>query len=254
MIIQTERRNQKEVQIKNLQSDSDSEIEDLMNPKDELKKKIVTLAGTMRKWNDETIKVRNSARKQFEEIVNLGLHKYNMEKTDLRRLVEGIFRYHGVSNSWIRKLLPIELKDSSKMRISYQQKQEIEKERQRLLLQQEASKPLQESVSYQPSELELIPSTSEIKQDLELECVSEYDPQDHETLSSLSREPSTVQNELNEAYKKIEKLEAEVRRLSEHFIAKAILQAYTETFPLVAHIDPVEKIITRIGFEKGSGI
>ena len=116
-----------------MQSDSDSEIEELMNPKDELKKKIVNLADTMRKWNEETVKVRKTVREQLEEITNLGLNKYHMKRTELRKLVEEIFRIHGVSDSWLRKLLPVELKDSSKTRISYQQRQDIEKESQRLL-------------------------------------------------------------------------------------------------------------------------
>ena len=61
-----------------------------------------------------------------------------MEKTELRKLIEEIFRIHGVSESWLRKLLPIELKNTSKTRISYLQRQQIEKESQRLLqLQQQ---------------------------------------------------------------------------------------------------------------------
>ena len=82
----------------------------------------------MRKWNEETVKVRKTVREQLEEITNLGLNKYHMKRTELRKLVEEIFRIHGVSDSWLRKLLPVELKDSSKTRISYQQRQDIEKE------------------------------------------------------------------------------------------------------------------------------
>jgi predicted nucleic acid-binding Zn-ribbon protein len=74
-----------------LQYDNESEVEDLMNPTDELKKKIVTLADTMRKWNDDNIKARKTVKKQLEEIVNLGLNRYHMERIDLRRLVEKIF-------------------------------------------------------------------------------------------------------------------------------------------------------------------
>ena len=69
-----------------------------------------------------------------------------MEKTALRRLVEDLFRIHGVSDSWIRKQLPPKIKDSSKIRISYLQKQEIKKEQQRLL-QHEALISQQESGS-----------------------------------------------------------------------------------------------------------
>ena len=74
-----------------MQYDNESEIEDLANPTDELKKKIVTLADTMRKWNDDNIKARKTVKKQLEEIVNLGLNRYHMERIDLRRLVEKIF-------------------------------------------------------------------------------------------------------------------------------------------------------------------
>ena len=228
-----------------MQSDSDSEIEELMNPKDELKKKIVNLADTMRKWNEETVKVRKTVREQLEEITNLGLNKYHMKRTELRKLVEEIFRIHGVSDSWLRKLLPVELKYSSKTRISYQQRQDIEKESQRLLqLQQqqdlgsqheseirESSHPNAESLSYQFIE-------EEIRVE-ELEYPSEYHSQNHEILSSSdSKEPDKVRD----AYKnKIEKLEADVRRLSEQFVAKGNLQASTKTFSLIAHIDPVKR-------------
>jgi hypothetical protein len=51
-----------------LQSNSDPQIEDLINPEDKLRKKIVTLAGTIRKWNEETVKVRKSVREQLREI------------------------------------------------------------------------------------------------------------------------------------------------------------------------------------------
>ena len=42
-------------------------------------------------------------------------------------------------------------------------------------------------------------------------------------------------NEPSEAYRKIEKLETEVRRLSMQFVAKANLQGLTKTLPLIAH-------------------
>jgi hypothetical protein len=244
-----------------LQHDYESEIEDLMNPKDELKKRIVTLAGTMREWNEKTKEARKSVRKQLEDIIDLGLNKRKMGKTELRNLINEIFQYHGIHQSWLRKLLPKELKDTSKTRLSYQQRQEIEKEQQRLLLQQQASGSQQESeirerthpvrrivgsVSYQSPEPEITPFSSETMQELETEYVSEYDSQ--ETLSSPSKEPVKVQNELSEAYKKIEKLEADVLRLSEQFIARASLQILSETIPVVAHIDP-SSLVDNYGYQ-----
>ena len=109
---------------------SSSEIEDLMNPKDELKRKIATLAGTIRIWNADIKEARKLVGVQLGEIIDLGLNKYKMEKTALRKLVEDIFRIQGVSDSWLRKLLPVELKYTSKTCLSRLQKQEIEKERQ----------------------------------------------------------------------------------------------------------------------------
>jgi hypothetical protein len=245
-----------------LQQDNESEIEDLMNPKDELNKKIVNLADTIRKWNKETVKVRKTVREQLEEIANLGLNKYHMERTDLRRLAEMIFRIHGVSDSWLRKLLPVELKDSSKTRISYLQRQEIEKERQRLLQQQASESQLEyrhsddykvESISYRPSELELTPPSSGVRHELETQYASGNDSLDHKVLSP-SKGSVIIQNELNEAYKKIEKLEADVWRLSEQFVARASLQALSETVLVVVHIDPVKKAITSIQTDNATSI
>ena len=110
-----------------------------MDPQDELKKKIVTLANDMRIWNSFNVRTRKKVKEQFEEILDLGLNKYKMDKTDLRKLVANIFLIHGVSESWLRKLLPVELKDTTKTRISYLQMQGIEKERQRLLQQRAKS-------------------------------------------------------------------------------------------------------------------
>ena len=245
-----------------------SEIEDLANPTDELEKKIVTLAGIIREWKNETNRVRKTVKKQFVEILDLGLNKYEMEKTALRRLVIDIFRIHDVSDSYLRKLLPAELKDPSKTRISYQQKQEIEKESQRLLQERALGSHHEseirkygvpnsstvESASFQPLMPETIQPSPETGHGKDIDYTSKYHSQDQETHSSSHSNDLIIQSELGEAYRKIEKLDAEVRRLSEQFVAKANLQAYTETFPLVAHIDPVKKIITRIGFEKGSGI
>jgi hypothetical protein len=243
-----------EAQINILQSnsnsnpDSDSEIKDLMDPQDELKKKIVNLADTIRKWNEDHVKVRKSVREQLKEIRHVGLNKYKMQKDELRNLVYAIFRYHGISESWIRKLLPVELKDSSKTRLSYLQKQEIEKERKRLLqqypeLQQQATRSRHESemrdythphgctvesVSYQSLEPEIIPSSSQVRQELE----------------------TYAQSELSGTNKRIERLQEDVRRLSEPFVARAYLQTAEQDIPLVARIDPMKKIITSIQVEE----
>ena len=255
------------MQIDLAEYEAEPEIKVLANPKDELRKKIMALADTIRELNNETNRVRKTVKEQFVEIRDLGLNKCKMEKTALRRLVEEIFLIRGVSDSYLRKLLPAELKDPSKTRISYQQKQEIEKERQRLLQERALGSQHEseirkysvpnsstvESASFQP----LMPETtqSENGNEVDIDYTSNYHSQDQETPSSPhSNDLITVQSELSEAYRKIEKLEADVRRLSEQFVAKANLRGHTKTIPLVAHIDPVNKVITRIGFEKGSGI
>jgi hypothetical protein len=248
-------------------ADFEPEIEDLATPMDELEKKIVSLANTIREWNNETAWVKKTVKEQFVEILNLGLNKYKMEETALRKLVVEIFLIHGVSESYLRKLLPAELKDPSKTRLSYLQMQEIEKERQRLLRERALGSQHESkirkygtpnsstvgSASFQPLKPETTQSENGNEEDIDY--TSNYHSQDQETPSSPhSNDLITVQSELSEAYKKIEKLKADILRLSEKFVAKADLQAYTETIPVVVHIDPVNKVITRIGFEKGSGI
>lgn len=244
-------RKEKEVQINILQSDSGSEIEDLMNPKDELKKRIVTLAGTMKEWNEKTKEARKSVRKQLEDIIDLGLNKHKMEKTELRKLINQIFEYHGIHQSWLRKLLPKELKDSSKTRLSYLQRQEIEKERQRLLLHQ-ASESQQEfeaeieyeslpdgsvmvSSPYQSQDSKSSPSSLEAKQELATEYEVYQSPSPKTSVPS-SEESNTLEfriseDKLSEVNKKIESLEAEVQRLSEPFDAKANLPTIYEDVP-----------------------
>jgi hypothetical protein len=273
-MVQTEE-SQKEVQISTLESasnsnsnsNSNSETEDLMYPKDELRKRIVTLADTIMKWKYVTVKASKSVRTQLMEIVDIGSNKYNMQTTDLRNLVYEIFRFRGVSDSWIRRLMPEGLKYTSKTRISYQQKQEIEKERQRLL-QKQASQSQQESeikeydlpdgsvagsFSYQPIGLELKPSSSEDGQRLEIQNELGNDLLLGGSPSS-SKEYFRIQSELSAANKKIERLEDDVRRLSESFVAKTCIQARTRNIPLIVKIDPVEKVITWIRFDKATAI
>jgi hypothetical protein len=264
--VQSKKRNSTEVQTNMSEIDFSSEIEDLANPNDELKKRIVALAGTIRKWNEETVKVRKSVRKQLKEIIDLGINERHMERSELRGLVEEIFRYYNISESWLRKLLPVELKDTSKTRISYLQKQKMDKERQNLLQQRPLeshhgigcklpSSSTMESISFQPLEPETTQSSSEIRQEADIDYASEYYSQDQQTQpSSRSNQSSKVQSELIEAHKKIEKLEVEVRRLSEPFVAKADLQALSEVVHIVANIDPVEKAIVWVRFDKDSGI
>lgn len=249
-----------------MQSDSDHEIEDLMNPTDELKKKIVTLAGTMREWNEKTKEARESVRKQLKDILDFGLNQRKMEKTELRNLINEIFEYHGISESWLRKLLPKELKDTSKTRLSYLQKQEIEEE-----LKQQASDPQQQefeaeteyenlqvgsttvSSPYQSQDSSLplsLESTMEHLTGYEAKINQPYET----SVLALEETSKIIQDKLNEANKRIKGLEAEVRLLSEPFDANANLPTIYEDVPLVARIDPVEKAIVSIWIENATSI
>jgi hypothetical protein len=227
-----------------LQSNSDSEVEDLLDPKDELKKKIVNLAGTIRKWNEETVNVRKSVREQLKAITELGLNKYKMQRTELRKLTEEIFRYHGISESWLRKLLPEELKDTSKTRLSYLQKQEIEKERQRLVQQYPE---LRERSEMKERPLPVVESTTD-----QSSISQELQSQEYESFQLPSHQTSVLAQDNNKD--KIEKLEKEVHRLSEAFVAKAYLQIMDRAIPLIVQVDPVKKVITSIQFDEATDI
>lgn len=229
-----------------MQSNSDSEVEDLMNPNDELKKRIVNLACTIRKWNEETVQVRKSVREKLQEILDLGLNKYKMQKTELRKLVEQIFLYHGVSESWLRKLLPEGLKDTSKTRISYLQKQEIQIEKERQHLLQQYPELRQRSEMKEQPLLVVEPTTNQLstRQELQSQECESYQLPSHETSVLAQDQLDTV------IKKKIEKLEEEVRRLSEPFAAKAYLQTIMDyDIPLIVQVDPVKKVITSIQFD-----
>lgn len=238
------------MQPNNNATDIEIEQEDLMNPKDELKKKIVVLANTMRQWNEQTKKARKSVKEQIKDIIDLGL-KRKMGETELRKMIDEIFLYHGIHPSWLRKLLPEALKDTSKTRISYLQRQEIEKEQQRLL--QQISQSQQESNPRTSSSLSLEPS---------MEFGSgEYTPTNYAVIKCDSPDENTsteenkmIANRSNETNKKIQELESQVQQLSEPFIARANLQTPTQDIPLIAQIDPAERVITWIRFDKATGI
>jgi hypothetical protein len=227
-------------------TDTEIEQEDLLNPNDELKKKIVVLAITIRQWNEQTKEARKSVREQLKDIIDLGL-KRKMSEPELRKLINEIFLYHGIHPSWLRKLLPEALKDTSKTRISYLQRQEIEKEQQRLLQQISESKQAlnpraSSSVSLEPSR----------------EFGSgEYTPTNYAVMKSERPDENTsmgenkmIANRSNETSKKIQELETQVQQLSELFIARANLQTPAQDLPLIAQIDPVKKLITSIQVDK----
>jgi hypothetical protein len=248
----------------------DSEIEDRAYPMDEVRKKIVTLASTIRKWNDETIKVRKTVKKHLEEILELGLNKYKMERGELRNLINEVFEIYGVNSSWIRKLLPIELKDISKTRISYLQRKEIEKERQRLLQGATESHRTRKSNVYRCHDnftAEEYPGDQQSGQELKLEGALSLSPEirkelgteytqnslDHEIMSS-SEDLTRIAQQLNEAKRSIERLEEEVRWLSKPFVVKAYLQAADQDIPLIAQIDPAKKVILSIQIDESYSI
>ena len=133
------------------------------------------------------------------------------------------------------------------------QKQEIEKERQRLL-QHEALISRQESesrefdfpndstvesVSFQTTEPELNQSS------LEPGIETQYAYNDslvREPNSSLSNEFITTQNELSEANKKVEKLEEIVQWLSKPFTARTYLQAARSGYSLSCRDRSCQKV------------
>jgi len=97
-------------------------------------------------------------------------------------------------------------------------------------------------------------SSLESQQEFKLEefspsenTVVEFETPDHEA-------KITIENKLNEANKRIERLEVKIQQLSEAFIAKANLQTPAQDIPLIAQIDPVEKVITWIRFNKATDI
>jgi hypothetical protein len=176
-----------------------------------------------------------------------------MQKTELRDLVVEIFRYHGVSESWIRKLLPEGLKYTSKTRISYLQRQEIEKERQRLLQKQASQLSQQESDHGSSS----IPLDSKDRLEPEEYITADIVSKAHQ-LQELEESASdddtridfkTTNYKLFEASQNIERLREDVRRLSERFDAIAYLQTAEQDIPLIAQVDPVKKVIISIRIE-----
>jgi hypothetical protein len=142
--------------------------------------------------------------------------------------------------------------------------QEIEKEQQRLLQQMALESQYKldigehdnpngnsvESVSYQPTETGIVPTTSssEVTQDLETQYAENNSSLSEVLLPSSSS--ITIQNESIETNKRIDRLEKEVQWLSKPFTTNAYLQAADQDIPLLAQIDPVKKVITSIEVDK----
>ena len=104
-----------------------------------------------------------------------------------------------------------------------------------------------ESVLYKPTKLELNQPSLVDKQGLEMQNAWNID---HKANSSESKETFTIQNKLDEANKRIDRLEKEVQWLYKPFATNAYLQVADQDILLVAQVDPVKKVILSIQIDK----
>ena len=233
-----------EVEIRQTQAynDENSELQlDVVNPEKDIRIRITALVDTVKKFHGEYIKTRKTIKEQLGEVLDFGLHKYKMDPTYLRNLIKEVFEERGADPSWIRKLLPKELKDSSKIRLDYKQKQE-QQQKQDL---QEPQLQKEENIVQVPSEA----NNTEAEHTKNIAKTPLATTNTHVTsadIVALESKLKSPEEELREANGQIKELLEQVRRLSEPFTANVYLQLKKIRLPLIARIDPLKKVVTSI--------
>lgn len=222
-----------------LQSDNETEIETInhehegentkvdINIKhdEDIRKRIEVVAESVRKFQSVYVETRKTVKEQLEEIVDLGINQYRMKQAHLRDLIDEVFSEQHVHPSYLRKLLPDILKNTSKGRLDYKQKRELAQQReQQLRLKEQGIKPEGDNIKGDISEN----SAKEV-----LTTTAEF-----ETIA--------LNEELRRAHEEIKRLQDKVQKLEEPFTARAILELRGKDVPIVATVDPLNRNISSV--------
>jgi hypothetical protein len=105
---------------------------EILAPEEDIRKRIEIVVDSVQKFKSAYVETRKTVKEQLEDIVYLGINEYMMEQKDLRDLIDEVFAARGVSLSWLRRLLPDVLKDTSKVRLDYKHKRESKQREQQL--------------------------------------------------------------------------------------------------------------------------
>ena len=201
---------------------------EILTPEEDIRKRIQIVVDGVQKFEIVYLETRKTIKEQLEDIVNLGINEYKMEQKDLRDLIYEVFEERPVSFSYLRKLLPDVLKDTSKIRLDYKHKRELKQREQHTVLSQK-QEPAGENVKGTNTEVAEEPlSPTEM----------------HST--TIYEETATREEELRKAREQIKSLQQRVKSQEEPFIAKANLILNKEDIPVVAEIDPLHKEIISI--------
>lgn len=195
---------------------------DSVSPEEDIRQRTEVVVDTVEKVQRIYLETRKTIKEQLEEIRDLGINRYGMEPTHLRHLIDEVFKERHVNSSYVRKLLPDMLKDSSRIPLSHKQRQELkqQQEQQVLLLQREK---IMTEANVQRTTL-------------------------NEEIATISQESGerTEKEALRRACEEIERLHDEVQKLRQPFNARALLTIRGIPTPMVIRIDPINKKIISI--------
>jgi hypothetical protein len=210
---------------------------EILAPEEDIRKRIEIVVDSVQKFKSAYVETRKTVKEQLEDIVYLGINEYMMEQKDLRDLIDEVFAARGVSLSWLRRLLPDVLKDTSKVRLDYKHKRES-KQREQLTVLSQKQGPASENIKGANTEVAEQPLSP-----TEMHSTTIYE----ETDTRMSEyDVRVIKEELRKAGEQIKSLQQRVKNLEAPFIANANLILKKKDIPVVAEIDPLHKEIISI--------
>lgn len=93
--------------------------------REDLDNRIRALAIHILRFMDDSHSTRKIVARYFDEI-KVAARAQGYTKEEIRSIVEGIFKEYGVSDSYIRKVIPHEIKDESKTNVRYRKEKGID--------------------------------------------------------------------------------------------------------------------------------
>ncbi len=185
-------------------------------------------------------KTRATVKKELEEIVNLGINKYEMEPKHFRDLIIGAFEERSVSLRYLRRLLPDVLKYTSRTPLTTIQRQQLkqqQQEQQALQLRKQETRPEVTNINAESTE-----TSVEALLPIVMQTTATEDSY------TMAEEPDTrtLEEELRMAHAEIKRLEDMLQDVGKTFTKNAFLKRKGYLIPIIVTIDPLKKAIVSV--------
>ena len=210
-----------------------------MAPEEDIRKRLQVVVDTVQKSECEYVEACTSVKKQFEELLDLGLNKYKMEPMRFRALIIEAFQQRGVSLRHLRRLLPDVMKYTSRTPLTTIQRQKLKQQQDEHALQL-GKQEIRPEVSNNNAE-----STEVRAEALSPTVMHTTTTEDSYTMAQES-DTGALREELRMAHAEIKRLEDMLQDVGEPFTKNAFLKRKGNLIPIVVKIDPLKKAIISV--------